>query len=98
MRKSGERMEAKFQTEQELYHHVMPALRAKCMDFKRHQMPYIKEEDIWNYLKDQVWSQQKNLELYHIVHDIMNCDEDRMDDYFKKILESKRRKPNLKTI
>ena len=44
-------MEVTFQTEQELYQHVMPALRAKRMDLKRHQLPYIKEEDIWNYLK-----------------------------------------------
>ena len=88
-------MEVTFQTEQELYQHVMPALRANRMDFKRHQLPYIKEEDIWNYLKEKVWIQKQNLELYHIVSDIMNCDELKLDDYFKTVLERKRRKPIL---
>ena len=88
-------MEVTFQTEQELYQHVMPALRAKRMDLKRHQLPYINEEVIWNYLKEKVWIQKQNLELYHIVSDIMNCDELKLDDYFKTVLERKRRKPIL---
>lgn len=93
--KRGDKMEATFQTEQELYQHVMPALHAKRMDLKRHQLPYIKEEDIWNYLKEKEWVQKKNLELYHIVSDIMNCDEVKLDDYFKTVLERKRRRPIL---
>ena len=93
--KRGDKMEATFQSEQELYQHVMPALHAKRMDLKRHQLPYIKEEDIWNYLKEKEWVQKKNLELYHIVSDIMNCDEVKLDDYFKTILERKRRRPIL---
>lgn len=93
--KRGDKMEATFQSEQELYEHVMPALHAKRMDLKRHQLPYIKEEDIWNYLKEKEWVQKKNLELYHIVSDIMNCDEVKLDDYFKTILERKRRRPIL---
>ena len=93
--KRGDKMEATFQSEQELYEHVMPALHAKRMDLKRHQLPYIKEEDIWNYLKEKEWVQKKNLELYHIVSDIMNCDEVKLDYYFKTILERKRRRPIL---
>lgn len=93
--KRGDKMEATFQSEQELYEHVMPALHAKRMDLKRHQLPYIKEEDIWNYLKEKEWIQKKNLELYHIVSDIMNCDEVKLDDYFKTVLERKRRRPIL---
>ncbi len=93
--KRGDKMEATFQSEQELYEHVMPALHAKRMDLKRHQLPYIKEEDIWNYLKEKEWVQKKNLELYHIVSDIMNCDEVKLDDYFKTVLERKRRRPIL---
>ena len=92
MRKSGERMEAKFQTEQELYHHVMPALRAKCMDFKRHQMPYIKEEDIWNYLKETKWRSSSNLALNEMVSDILNCDNELVDDYFKQRIKRAARK------
>ena len=91
-------MDIEFNSLEELYNRLKPALNTKQREMIRNGYNYIKIEDIWNYLKDQVWSQQKNLELYHIVHDIMNCDEDRMDDYFKKILESKRRKPNLKNI
>ena len=93
--KRGDKVEATFQSEQELYRHVMPALHAKRMDLKRHQLPYIKEEDIWNYLKEKEWVQKKDLELYHIVSDIMNCDEVKLDDYFKTVLERKRRRPIL---
>mgnify|MGYP000015350963 FL=1 len=96
MRKLGESMEITFQSEQELYRYVLPALHAKSMDLKRHQMPYIKEEDIWNFLKEKIWLHQKNLELHQIVNDIMNCDEIKIDDYFKTVLERKRRKPNFK--
>lgn len=88
-------MEIAFQTEQELYRHVMPALRAKRNELKCLQLPYIKEEDIWNYLKEKVWTKQKNLELSDIVNDIMTVDEIKVDDYFKSILESKRRKPKF---
>ena len=50
---------------------------------------------IENYLKEKEWVQKKNLELYHIVSDIMNCDEVKLDDYFKTVLERKRRRPIL---
>ena len=91
MRKSGERMEAKFQTEQELYHHVMPALRAKCMDFKRHQMPYIKEEDIWNYLKEIKWKKARDLSLYEMVDDVLNIDDIVIDSYIRGKMNLKNR-------
>ena len=45
--------------------------------------------------KEKEWIQKKNLELYHIVSDIMNCDEVKLDDYFKTVLERKRRRPIL---
>lgn len=89
-------MEITFQSERDLYKRVMPALRCKRMELKRLQLPYIKEEDIWNYLKEKVWIHKQNLELADIVNDIMTVDEIKVDDYFKSILATKRRKPTLK--
>ena len=37
----------------ELYERLKPALISKKEEMKRLGYPYIKEEDIWNYLKDK---------------------------------------------
>ena len=80
----GDKMEVTFQSEQELYQHVMPALHAKRMDLKRHQLPYIKEEDIWNYLKITKWSKSVNLTLAEMVNDIIHTDNKDIDIYLRK--------------
>lgn len=80
-----------FKTQQDLYNHVLPALRTKKNAMVRHGYSYIKEEDIWNYLKETKWIKGKNLSLYDLVNDILNCENAYIDLYMKEKLNLKER-------
>ena len=44
-----------FRSEEELYDRLKPALVTKRAEMKRNGYPYVKEEDVWNYLKEKKW-------------------------------------------
>ena len=52
---------------------------------------YIKEEDIWNYLKQNKWSKTKNLMLIDIVQDILHANNKNIDNYVKDMLNNQER-------
>ena len=52
---------------------------------------YIKEEDIWNYLKEVKWINAKNLSLYQMVSDVLNSDNMLIDKYLKEKLNMRNR-------
>lgn len=80
-----------FSSIEELYKRVKPALTTKCNELKRNGMDYITVEDIWNYLKDNVWNSSRNLRLFRMVDDILNADNTKLDDYIKSKMSSKER-------
>ncbi len=80
-----------FSSIEELYKRVKPALVTKCSELKRMGINYVTEEDIWNYLKDNVWNNSRNLRLFHMVDDILNTDNLQIDDYVKNKMGSKNR-------
>lgn len=84
-------MEMEFKTQQELYQHILPALKTKKNAMYRQGFLYIKEEDIWNYLKETKWPKENNLSLHDVVNDILNCDDVYVDLYMKKKLSEKNR-------
>ena len=86
--------EVKFKTLNELYQRVLPALRSKRKELQKNRMDYIKEEDIWNCLKDTKWMQCKTLTLYDMVDDILNTENAKFDIYIKTKLGSMPRTPN----
>ena len=57
---------------------------------------YIKEEDIWNYLKNYKWKNSKNLNLYEIIDDILNVDVYKLDGFVKEEYRKIKREINLK--
>ena len=59
---------------------------------KRAGYIYIKEEDIWNYLKEVKWINSKNLSLYQMVNDVLNVDNILIDKYLKEKLNMRNRK------
>ena len=65
-------MDVEFNSLEELYRRIKPALHTKKEEMKRNGYPYIKEEDIWNYLKEVKWVHSKNLSLYQMVSDVLN--------------------------
>ena len=80
----------------ELYERVKPALITKSKELKRMNYFYIKEEDIWNYLKENKWTNSKNLNLYEMIDDILNIDVYKIDNFVKEEYRKSKREINLK--
>lgn len=80
-----------FTSIEELYKRVKPALMTKCEELKRTGMTYVVPEDIWNYLKDNIWNNSRNLRLFRMVDDILNADNMLIDDYLKTKMGSRER-------
>lgn len=68
-------MDYEFDSQEDLYKRVKPALNAKLNEFKRLGYKDVYIKDIWNYLIVRVWPFSKNLMLCDIVSDILytNC-------------------------
>ena len=81
-----------FESLEELYKRVKPALSTKKEEMKRCGYNYIKEEDIWNYLKEVKWKSSKDLSLYDMTNDILNTDDEIIDSYLRKKLNLKNRR------
>ena len=88
-------MDIEFNSEQELYDRLKPALSSKEAELARNDMSYIKKEDIWNYLKLKKWMSSKNLLLYQMVDDIINIDNILLDNYVKDEMAKNRKEPIL---
>lgn len=91
-------MNFEFRNLKELYERLKPALRTKTNELKRIGFNYIKEEDIWNCLKETKWSKSANLDLADMVDDILNTDKLIFDNYFKDKSVDFKRKVNLKEV
>ena len=88
-------MDVEFKSLSELYTRIKPALLSKRMEFHRHGIKYIKEEDLWNYLKATKWQRTTNLSLSDMINDIFNCDNDKIDNYVKQQMSKLEREVNL---
>ena len=84
-------MEIEFHSVYELYKRVYPALQSKTLELKRNGFDYLKEEDVWNYLKENKWINSKNLALHEMVSDILNTDNYIFDNYFKEKMKEEKR-------
>ena len=62
-----------FATLEDLYERVLPALHMRTEELISAGEMYIKEDDIWNYLKVTKWSKALDLSLYMVVDDIIKC-------------------------
>lgn len=85
-------MDLEFNSAEELFDRLKPALRTKLSELKANGYGYLKIEDVWNFLKEKKWRQTNNLSLNEMVSDILNCDDELVDDYFKDKLNEKNRK------
>lgn len=84
-----------FNTLTELYIRVEPALDCKINEIKRTGINYINKEDIWNYLKINVWNYKNNLTLEQMVDNILNISIDKIDHYVKKEMKNYKRDANF---
>lgn len=85
-------MDLEFNSIEELYERLKPALITKCSEMKRDGYKYIKEEDIWNYLKEVKWKKAIDLGLHEMVRDVLNTENNIIDNYLKEKLNLGNRK------
>lgn len=71
----------KFNSIEELYRKLLPALTTKANDLKRNKINYLHEEDIWNYLRYTSWNKKNNLTLGEMVNDILCANNDELIKY-----------------
>ena len=91
-------MDIEFKSVKDLYKRLKPALEAKTNELKRKDLDYIREEDIWNYLKSTKWESAKDLLLYEMVDDILKLNDKEIDEYVKNRIRSNIIKPNLRKM
>ena len=81
-----------FNSVEELYQRMKPALSTKRAEMKRSGYVYATEEDIWNYLKEEKWKNSKDLSLYEMTCDIFAIDDVLIDAYLRNKMNKKNRK------
>ena len=83
-------------TLEELYKRVRPALTTKKEEMRRNGFVYMKEEDIWNYLKEIKWKKSVDLSLYQMTSDILDTNDYVIDEYLRGKLNLKNRRVYFK--
>lgn len=73
-----------FDTLEELYKRLYPAMDTKVNELKTKGITYIEIDDIWNYLKINKWSKSKDLTLSKCVDDILNTSDLEYKRYSKE--------------
>lgn len=73
----------KFETINDLYKKVLPALQTRISELKREGINYINEIDIWKYCMNNIWKSKKDLRMYELVSDILNVDRLCLEKYIK---------------
>ena len=68
--------------EYDLYKKVLPALKCKKSELIKCGYKYLKEQDIWNILITNVWTQENNIALCDLVNDILNTSNDKLLQYY----------------
>lgn len=73
----------KFNTLEELYNKLLPALETKVSELKLNGISYIKVNDIWDYLRNNKWNRSRDLTLSKCVDDILNTSDIEYRGYVK---------------
>lgn len=79
-------MDIKFNSVEELYKRLYPALTTKCYELRRLGYSYIKQIHIWDYLREGKWKSSRGLTLSDMVDDVLNCENKKLDQYVKRQL------------
>ena len=73
----------KFNSLQELYDRLKPAMETKVYELSKAGIKYINVNDIWEYLKQYKWIKSKDLTLSQCVDDILNTSIEEYKKYLK---------------
>ena len=76
-------MDFEFDSQEELFERVKPALEAKKVELNRLGFKNVKIKEIWDYLVLYKWSHSQDLMLSDIVSDILHIDNKRFNYYLR---------------
>lgn len=74
-------MDLKFNNVQELYELLLPALETKEIQLRRNDYLGLSKKDIFNYLSENKWKNDRNLRIHQMVDDILELDNDELNSY-----------------
>lgn len=80
-----------YNSQRELFNMLRGAFNVKLRLIEK-EYNYIKQIDIWNYLKINKWCKDKNLSLSEMVNDIIEVDITKVDLFIKSNLKEENRK------
>lgn len=80
-----------YNSQRELFNMLRGAFNVKLRLIEK-EYNYIKQIDIWNYLKINKWCKDKNLSLSEMVNDIIEVDITKVDLFIKSNLKEDDRK------
>lgn len=73
-------MDFEFNSVDELYNRVLPALNTRVQELSNLGVE-VDSDDIWSYLISNKWKMSVDLTLFDIVNDILNIDYSKILDY-----------------
>lgn len=71
-----------FKSEDELFDRIKPALRSKKKILNKKGAKNITEEDIWDFMVDNVWVSSSDLELCDMVDKILHAEDALIIEYY----------------
>ena len=71
-----------FNSKEELFNRVKPALRSKKKMLSKKGAKKILEEDIWDFMVQNVWADSLGLELCDMVDKILHSDDALIIEYY----------------
>ena len=77
-------MEIEFDSLDELYQRLEPAMTTKIAELKRNDIDYVSKDDIWRFLEEREWKTANDLSLHQMVDDILNVDNEKLIKYVGK--------------
>ncbi len=72
-----------YKSQEQLFNALKPAFKVKLTLLKNTDYRYIRDVDIWNYLKTTKWIRSINLGIADMTNDIINVNEREVDQYLK---------------
>ena len=78
----------RFNSLEELYNRLIPAMETKVNELKSRGIKYININDIWEYLKKYKWKNSRNLTLSDCVDDILNTNDEDYKKYIKEKMKA----------
>ena len=76
-----------YKSQKDLYLALIPAFNVKLRLLKKNKCDYIKNEDIWNYLKITKWQKSYGLTVADMVNDIVHVEEGEIVSYLQEKLK-----------